>query len=72
MVYKIYPDGSKVKVQWTPKELEGTDRKGGWYAALNSYDYDMDIPNTYSLEPSVPYVLPLLTNHKIKLIWSPL
>lgn len=57
--------GSKVKVQWTPKELEGPDWKGGWYAAtVNSYNYDMDISNTFSLEPSVPYVLLLLTKNK--------
>ena len=69
--------GSKVKVKWTPEELEGTDWKGGWYAAtVNSYDYDTDILTlTYSSEPGIPYeeeLLPLLTNNKIKLIWSPL
>ena len=53
-------------------ERIGTDWKGGWYAAtVNSYDYAMDIL-THSVESGVPHVLPLLTNNKMKLIWSPL
>lgn len=73
----IIQTGSKVKVRWTLEELEGTDWKGGWYTAtVNSYDHNTDILTlTYSSEPGVPYeeeLLPLLSNNKIKLIWSPL
>ena len=74
---RIIQTGSKVKVRWTQEELEGTDWKGGWYTAkVNAYDDDTDILTiTYSSEPGVPYeeeLLPLLSNGKIKLIWSPL
>ena len=74
---RVIQVGAQVKIQWTQEELSGTGWTGGWYkATVNSYDHEADtLTLTYSSEPGVPYekeLLPLLTNKKIKLIWSPI
>ena len=74
---QIIQTGSKVKVKWTTGELESTDWKGGWYkATVNSYCSETDMLTlTYVSEPGIPYeeeLLPLLSNNKIKLLWSPM
>ena len=74
---QIIQTGSKVKVKWTAGELEGTDWKGGWYkATVNSYCSETDMLTlTYVSEPGIPYeeeLMPLLSNNKIKLLWSPM
>ena len=74
---QIIQTGAKVKIKWTPDELEGTDWKGGWYkATVNSYCNETDMLTlTYVSEPGIPYeeeLLPLHTNNEIKLLWSPM
>ena len=49
----------------------------GWYSAMvHSYDNDTDLLTiVYLSEPGIPYeeeLLPLITNRKIKLQWSPI
>ena len=74
---QIIQTGLKVKIKGTAGELEGTDWKGGWYkATVNSYCNDTDMLTlTYVSEPGIPCeeeLLPLLSNNKIKLLWSPI
>ena len=68
---------SKVKIKWTAGELEVIDWKGGWHkATVNSYCNDTDVLTlTYTSETGIPYkqeLLPLLSNSKTKLLWSPM
>ena len=74
---RIVQTGSKVKIYWSKEELQETDWRVGWYSAtVHSHDNDTDILTiTYSAEPGIPYeeeLLPLITNKKIKLQWSPI
>ena len=74
---RIVQTGSKVKIYWSKEELQETNWRVGWYSAtVHSYDNDTDILTiTYSAEPGIPYeeeLLPLITNKKIKLQWSPI
>ena len=74
---RIVQTGAKVKIHWSKEEVQDTEWKSGWYlATVHSYDDVTDLLTlTYSSEPGLPYeeeLLPLITNHKIKLQWSPI
>ena len=74
---RITQTGAKIKVQWTREETESTGWKAGWYVAtVHSYCMETDVITlTYQSEPNHPYneeLTPLITQRKLKLIWSPL
>ena len=70
--------GSKVMIHWSNEEIGETGWKEGWYdATVQKYCEESDIMLTvcYKSEPYQTYdeeLLPLLSNDRIKLSWSPL
>ena len=74
---QITQTGSKIKVHWSKEEIGDTGWKSGWYVAtVHKYCEETDMLTiNYVSEPNQTYneeLLPLLSNSKIKLLWSPL
>ena len=69
--------GSTIKVHWLREEIRDTRWRSGWYVAtVHKYCEETDmLTTTYVSEPNQTCdeeLLPLLSNSKIKLLWSPL
>ena len=74
---QITQTGSKIKVHWSKEEIGDTGWRSGWYVAtVHKYCEETDMLTiTYVSEPNQTYneeLLPLLSNSRIKLLWSPL
>ena len=74
---RITQTGSKIKVHWSAEEVKESGWKSGWYTAtVQKYCQDTDMLTvTYMSELDETYdeeLLPLLSNGRIKLLWSPL
>ena len=69
--------GSKIKIQWTKEEIGDTGWKPGWYVAtVQGYCNETEIVTVkYASEPNLTYdedLSTLISDGRIKLLWSPL
>ena len=77
LIEQIAQVGAKIKVQWSADEVQDSGWRPGWYVGVvQQYDVDSDIlVIAYSSEPENVYeeeLTPLISNGKIKLVWTPL